>query len=120
MSRITPTVTVNLDKERHLRYDLNALVDIEEATGKPLSEIFTDTANMSMKNFRILLWAGLKSEDPALTREQLGAMIDVSIFAELKDAIGQAVFASQPDQATGEPKNEESPSDGENSGPTDA
>ena len=119
MSRITPSVTVQLDKERHLRYDLNALVDIEEATGKDFSVIL-NAKRLSFKEIRAVLWGGLRREDPSLTLEQVGAMLDGRNLMYARGRMIEAINASMPDPTTGEPKNEESPSDGASSGPTDA
>jgi hypothetical protein len=133
MSRITPVVTVMLDKERHLRFDLNALVDIEEGTGKSLADVFSAGNRIPLKDFRTVLWAGLKAEDPSLTQEQVGALVGAENFTELNDSVDRAFSASQPEPTEGEPKNGASPHanqkakgartsspTGETSGPTDA
>jgi hypothetical protein len=120
MSKITPIVTVELDKKRHLRFDLNALVNIEKAAGKNYTEAIISAGNGSMTDTRVVLWGALLSDDPTLTLDQVGEMIDLGNLADMSAAVVRAFGVSIPDPTTGEPKNEVSPSIGENSGPTGA
>lgn len=56
-----------------LNVDMNALILWEETAGRPFSEIKAD----SMRDFRLLVWAGLKTQIPDITLEQVGSMITV-------------------------------------------
>lgn len=93
MSKINPSVVIMLDKERHLKVDFNALVTIEESTGKKitdpkvLKELIT---NMSLKTFQIMLWALLLDEDDTLTFKQAGKLINPNNMAELAKKISEA------------------------------
>jgi hypothetical protein len=78
--RRTP-VTIALDKERRLRYDLNAMCMVEELTGESLMDLMRKP---TIKNMRTVIWAGLIHEDPAITQEAVGNLIDLG---ELKDVI---------------------------------
>jgi len=60
-------------KTRQLRYDLNALAEIEERLGIPLAELANVT--VSIKTIRTLLWAGLIHEDAELKETDVGAWI---------------------------------------------
>lgn len=83
---------ITLDKERHLRYDLNAMILYEELTGKDIIDLFNSVFKkikateegkpvkgklFSLADTRALLYAGLKHEDPSLTLEKAGKMIDL-------------------------------------------
>ncbi len=54
-----------------LRFDLNALVLWEENSGKTIDKFNPK----SMKELRLLMWCGMKSQVPDLTLEQVGAMM---------------------------------------------
>jgi hypothetical protein len=71
---IKKSVSVELDRARNLRYGMNALVKVEEITGKSISKL--DLENLSMKDLRTILFAGLYHEDKALTPEKVGELID--------------------------------------------
>jgi len=65
---------IKLDKERTLRFDLNAMEIFEETAGVRLSDKEA-LENLSSKNIKILLWACLIDDDPELTLKQLGRLI---------------------------------------------
>lgn len=74
------TVGIKLDKERHLLYDLNALAEIGDRLNitlrlDKLGEDLLGTP-LPLSALRVILWAGLRHEDPALTVEDVGAMVD--------------------------------------------
>ena len=58
-------VTIELDRPRRLRFDVNALADAEERLGMGLGKIMQQEASFAL--LRTLLWAGLKWEDRRLT-----------------------------------------------------
>ncbi|MFW6079005.1 MAG: hypothetical protein ACODAE_05250 [Gemmatimonadota bacterium] len=67
-------VTLELAGEtRRLRYDFNALCDLEDALGRPLSALSEDSAGF--REIRAMLWAGLIHEDPDLTLRDAGALL---------------------------------------------
>lgn len=82
-------VKVNLDKERTLYFDLNALCLLEE-NGINI----TDLQNgVKMSQVRAILWAGLVHEDPELTLEAVGALVTADCLEEVSTAIGEAFSA---------------------------
>lgn len=89
-------VKIMLDREREIRYDLNALVALEEKYGG-LKELMTVKANL--KNIRFLLWAGLIHEDPSLTEGQVGAMVEPSCLNEISEAVSRALMGAFPKNA---------------------
>lgn len=68
------SVTVELDKARNLRYGMNALVKVEELTGKPITKL--DLENISIRDLRTIVYAGLFHEDKDLTPDKVGNLID--------------------------------------------
>ena len=83
------TTPITLDRPRSLRFDLNALVAVEDATGKALQDALTDR---SMKSLRVILWAGLRHEDADLTLDDVGSFVDASAL----DVALEALRASLP------------------------
>jgi hypothetical protein len=82
-------VKITLDRERTLRIDFNALVAAQEQLGGEL-----DIANLGKGGFRTIravLWAGLVSEDPTLTIEQVGAMAGPADLHRIALAISQSM-----------------------------
>lgn len=78
-----PGVTIVLDRPRTLRYGMNGLVKIEELTGKAISKM--DLENISIKDLRSMIYAGLFHEDKTLTPERVADLID-----EYSDLTGAA------------------------------
>src|SRR3989304_557443 len=60
-------IGITLDKPRQVRFDLNALADLEERSGRGLGALLL--SSQAYANARWLLWAGLRAEDSALTLE---------------------------------------------------
>ena len=96
LSDIRPkTVKLKLDKERSLRYNLNALALIEERYGD-IQKAVVEAQNGKVTIVRTLLWAGLVHEDKDLTEEQVGEMVDISDLERVATAISQAFSAAMP------------------------
>lgn len=91
MAQPAKVVTINLDKERHLRFNLNALILVEELTGSKLSELADQKDGLSLKFLRALLYAGLKWEDKDLTEEEVGELVDLNNMEEINEKIGESI-----------------------------
>ncbi len=82
------TVTIELGgKERHLKYDLNSLAEIGDRLNitvklNTFAEDLMSTP-LSPSALRVLLWAGLRHEDPELTIEQAGSWVDLDNIGEV-------------------------------------
>lgn len=68
-------ISITLDKPRNLRFDVNAISDFEDKTGKSVTSLGDETSGLSI--MRSLLWAGLKHEDRGLTLERVGNIMGV-------------------------------------------
>ena len=82
------TVAIKLGgKERQLKYDLNAIAEIGERLkiSVRLDKFQEDLMStpLPLSAIRIMLWAGLRHEDPDLTPEQVGAWVDLDNIGEV-------------------------------------
>jgi hypothetical protein len=87
---------IELDKERVLRYSLNAISLYEEKTGEPLAVALRELTKHSFKAIRRVIWAGLLHEDPELTEEQVGEMIEFDQIQGLVVAINSVLGTRAP------------------------
>lgn len=91
-------VTIQLDKPRTLRYGMNALIKIEELTGKNLTKL--DLDDISIKDLRTIVYAGLFHEDKDLTPEKCADLIDdYSDITTAAEKLGEAMtlaFGAKP------------------------
>jgi hypothetical protein len=81
-------VTITLDKERTLKFTLNSLVYAEE-NGVDIQNMGKE-GTVKLKDLRTLLFAGLMHEDPELTAEAVGEMIDIANIAPISEALNKA------------------------------
>lgn len=111
-------IDLRLDKVRTLKFDSNALASFEEEYGKPVLAVFTDMwlkfakgprsalsfANViGIREVRSLLRAGLLHENPRLTVEEAGRLLDQAEgestferFAYVAQKLVEAFMASMP------------------------
>ncbi len=96
--RTSRPVPIMLDKERHLKYDLNAFAEIEEQLGS-VDEALESLEKGSIKALRVVLWAGLIHEElgeqgnPKITPRQVGEIVSISDLPKLAEKIGEAMGA---------------------------
>lgn len=100
-----PDITLILGGvERKLCYDFNAIVVAEKATGVNLLEGIVGQVNAT--NLRGLLWASLLREDPKITIDQVGALIQPRMLGMIHQALLATWFgsteAADKDEAPGE------------------
>lgn len=77
---------VMLDREREIKFDLNALEMVEELSGQTLDKA---TKNLNMKTLKVLLFSGLMHEDAELTLEQVGALVTIENLKEVSNALNE-------------------------------
>lgn len=80
---------INLDKERVLFFNLNALCALEEM-GVDIAHL---GESVKMSQIRAILWAGLTHEDAALTIEEVGNLITMENLQEVSEAITAAFMS---------------------------
>lgn len=89
-------ITLNDGVERTIKFTLNALAELEDRYGS-VDEAFKQLDNNSIKAVRYILWAGLIHEDPELTEQQVGNLIDIQYMQELMASLGEAFDADMPE-----------------------
>lgn len=87
MSKAKKLVKVDLDRERHLKFNLNSLEIIENLTGQSIDKIGT---TVDMKTLKIMIYAGLVWEDKNLTVDEVGDMIGFEDIEPVSKALGEA------------------------------
>lgn len=100
-------ITLGDGKERHLRYDWNALEALEETAGISLDSLqaVMSDPKQRMRNLRLVLWAGLIHEDETLTPKEVGRLLHpLTRAGEWGEKITVA-FRAAFDSESGEPKN---------------
>lgn len=85
VNKAKPEVKIMLDRERTLKFNFNALVYFEEATGKNYLQM--NQNNLSVSDFRALMYGCLKSDDPELTLEQTGEIMSLISMDELAEKL---------------------------------
>lgn len=104
MSKMTPTVSIILDKERLFKLDFKALMSFEKASGKNV--LATDVwQQMSATDMVTLLWAGLLHEDAQLTLDKVAEMIHPGNLQEVVEVLQKGFSLAMPgsqDAASGE------------------
>jgi len=91
-----PVSVVLADGKAHsIKFDLNGLAELEDLYGS-IDAAFTALDNNSVKAARAVLWAGLLSENDALTLKEAGHLLDVETMQELMGSLSGALSADMP------------------------
>lgn len=97
------------DKSYTLKYDYNAICDMEELSGKPIQSLFSET-EIGLNSVRILLWGGLKWKNNGITKQQVGFMIQKMLELGIYEEVVNKAMLLLPDslpQQKGEVKENE-------------
>ncbi len=92
----TRPVPIELDKKRHLQFDLNALVELEEEY-EDIGKAFEGLEQGKMKAIRAPLWAGLVHEDETLTPKNVGRLVTIHNLQTIAETITGAIQQSLPE-----------------------
>ncbi len=88
-------VIIELDRPRTLKFTTNALCELESIFGLPVYE--WDKVPDGLSTLRVMLYAGLKHEDPTMTIEKAGDLIDLAESAqEVANKVTEAISAASP------------------------
>ncbi len=88
-------VTIQLDKERHLRLTLKGMIEFDKLTGKNLLKGFK-LNELSLEDTAAMLWACLLHEDKELTLDDVVLMVDFSNLAVVMGALATSLSQSIP------------------------
>ena len=89
-------VTVNLDKERHLRLTLKGMLEFQKHTGKNLLKGFR-LKELSLEDSAALIWACLIHEDKEIKYEDVLNMIDLHNLTSVVNAVAECINQSLPE-----------------------
>ena len=94
-------VTVQLDKERHLKLTARGMLGFQTLTGKNLFGGI-DLKDMEGKEFISLLWACLIHEDKELKYDDVLDMVEIGDIPGLTRAISRCIVESFPEAKGGQ------------------
>ena len=84
-------VKIMMDKERTLKFDLNALCELDES-GMGFEQIITGLEERNFKKVRTILHAVMAhEEDDDFTEKQAGALVNMHNIEEVITALGEAL-----------------------------
>jgi hypothetical protein len=89
------SVSINLDKERNLLFDLNAFAELEDVYGE-IDEALNAIGRGSIKAVRAVLFAGLVHEDESLTVKSVGKLVTLKNLQEVSAALTEAIKQAMP------------------------
>jgi hypothetical protein len=101
-------------KSRRLRYDFNAIADIEQKAGLGIGALF-DENRAGLNSLRLLIWGGLKWQERGLTVEQAGQIVGdylkdggslEELMGKVTDALRQSGVIGFQEVEEGNPKAE--------------
>lgn len=85
------TYTFDLDEKSYtIRFDYNAICDIEELSGIPISRLLNENSAGTF-TMRYLLWGGLKWKNNGLTKAEAGRLIAKLVEAKQYKAVMQGL-----------------------------
>jgi hypothetical protein len=90
------TITLNDGVERELRFTLNAMAEMEDKYGS-VDAAFKKLDEGSIKAARFIMWAGLLHyEDPSLTEQPVGNLIDLQSMQQIMQSMSEAMSEDMP------------------------
>ena len=111
-------VSIMLDKERHMLFDLNAIDAVQDKIGD--IEKLTDYLNDKKNKFRNIRWfmtlllnEGRGENEKALTEEQVGKLINWENFAQVNRSISLALSSGTVGNKTDAPDEPDEPEEDE-------
>lgn len=88
---------IKLDKTRHLKFDLNALIELEDRYDTIEKALNAISGNPKIKDIRYILYVALIHEDEELTEKQAGKLVNLHNLEEVVEALGNAVTGVLPE-----------------------
>ena len=106
------SIEIKVDDESfYLRYDLNALVALEECYGDIEAAFdFDENPVGAIGKLLKVLYVGLRANHEDITEEQVGAIFTMENLGDFQTAIGQAMDTAMP-EVEDELKNPKTPKD---------
>ncbi len=90
-------VKITLDRERSLKFDLNALCILQDKFDD-LEQAFAGIGERDFKTIRTLVYAVLAhEEDESFSEKDAGSLVTMQNIAQVAEALSQALTASMPE-----------------------
>lgn len=97
-------IDIKADKNRTLRFTINSMIQVKKDKKKDFATLVTELGkddSLDIELLRYLYFVGLKWEDPELTEDKVGDIMDIIIENEgiqglaqyLSDAVSKALGA---------------------------
>jgi hypothetical protein len=105
--KVIPSIAIMLDKERHFRFTLGAIIRFQKATGKDLRKKEVAAAmekDMDIEELTTFMWACLYWEDKNLTIEDVSDLIDINNLEDIKAKFYEAIKVAMPAPALSQSK----------------
>ena len=109
MDKINPLVTIQLDKERHLKLTLGGMREYFELTGKDILSKGINLFELPPGDLQKLFWVCLKHEDKELTEEAVGELFDAKNVVDSSMLLLEAIKLSLPDSIKSKEAKDTSP-----------
>lgn len=96
MPSLVPLIPITLDKPRALRLDNQALLLAERELSKlwerklNILQVLLDAETLGLNDLCVLLWAGLRHEDPDLSLAQVQEAVSIQDYIPLLQALFSA------------------------------
>lgn len=85
-------IAIQLDKKRKLKFNTNALAELEDALGHSLSKLGEN--EVGIKTMIKMFWAGMLHEMPELTLKEAADLMDHSDFTTISEKVAEALSVS--------------------------
>ncbi len=105
------SIEIKVDEDSfYLRYDLNALVALEECYGNIEAAFdFDENPQGAIGKLLKVLFVGLQANHKDISEEEVGAIFTMENLGEFQTAISQAMDTAMPEEVEG--KNSKTPKD---------
>lgn len=104
------TVAIMLDRGRFLKFDWESFERLEQKLGRGF--LGGDGNAIAFRGFgelKAFIAEGLRHEDPNITEEQVGKMLELKKLREYSDAVSTAVVLALPENAEGKANTDPQP-----------
>jgi len=105
------SIEIKVEEEvYYLRYDLNALIELEEEYGDIEAAFdFEENPKGAIGKLRKVLYVGLQANHADISEEEVGGLFTMANLADFQEAIGSAMNMAMPEE--NEQKNSKTPKD---------
>ena len=88
-------IDIKADKNRTLRFTINSMIQVKKDKKKDFAKLITELSvddSLDIELLRYLFYIGLKWEDPELTEEKVGDIMDIILENEGIQGLAQYLY----------------------------